>query len=307
MLGTTFASTLPFLKYLRPANSPFLIIVFVGIIAITNSGQLNINEVSSYFFYIPIYIVLISTTLMSFAYKPADADILLKQDSEEYNEKIAETDNLFKFSRSVGLSASIVSLYLLFYIKPSGFIFILTYIFIAINLIVFSVYLFFRTIQEESPSKSGVFQIAFLTAGFLVGGVSLANKTNIWDGHLWTSCSAVVVLDRDESKKKFNEAKILADQGSGVDYGVDEYETLDEYLAGLSFFSDKYEDKDNCTDVVSEDYERDYLIFNVDKTIHYLDWQFISYIILFICWTSYMLFWIIRLKDILKISVTISD
>lgn len=304
MLGTTFASALPFLNYLRPANSPFLIIVFVGILAITNSGELAIVGMSEYFFYIPIYVVLLSTTFMSFFYNPPDADELIDNKSEDYKEKLIETDNLFKFSRSIGLSASIVSLYLLFkyYGYGQGFIFILTYSFIITNLIVFSIYLFFRTIQEESPNNTAIFQIAFLTAGFLVGGVSLANKTNVWDEHFWTSCTATVALDREKSNEIFLQSK-NSNQGY---YMLKKYDSLDDYLKGLQILEKPDYENSDCTTVNSEDINESGLIYKIDIKTHVLDWQFISYIVLFLCWLSYILFWIIRLKDILRVKIHIA-
>ena len=165
-VGTALAAFAPFLEYFRPTRSPYLLVVLFGLGGLIAASWMFQSELSLRFEYfllaIPIVVVLTVLTLFVFFHTTtASADLT----SEQIDEQL-------KFSRSICISTGILCLVIGCWRAATepleNWIFNLHYIFCIIQIVAFVVYSAARLRYEEPSTSLNHFQIALVTASFLV-------------------------------------------------------------------------------------------------------------------------------------------
>ena len=288
---TLFGPLLPFLNYLRPTKSPFLLIAIIVIFCLVAPSAEMIRGSKGWLYHMPIYYLIFLTIVLSFKYEPPEANINYENDKLEQEEiDRIEIEHQFKFSRSFCVGIGLLAMYALFREKYTGneFWFIIFYLSLILHLIVFGLYLIFRTIREENVKKYSIFQIGFLSGLFMLGSI-LCYKKGVWhDDSLLYNC-----------------------QGT--------YEVVVEDAANQSRYKSQYggvlrrkkqikEELKKCIDSPKFQNQQGYIL-EVDPVTYKkaIDWKVISAFILLISWAVYMIFWIIRLKNIVSFNVTVKD
>jgi len=173
----------PFLDYLRPTKSPFLVIQLVAVlvtcykVTATNPSAAALDSPR---FFVPIFVLVCALVPLSFIRRDhLSSDAQSSQADDHINNSKYENDldSVFKFSRALCLASSIVMLFFYFQNPPvdnaySSF----AYGMIIVQMTTFLLYTALRHFKGEDISNINLFQIAFITAVFFVGSTYLATK-----------------------------------------------------------------------------------------------------------------------------------
>ena len=164
-VGSALAALAPFVEYLRPARSPYLLVVIFGIIGLVSSAALfherYWDRTEYYFLFIPLAIVLILLTVFSFVHKVQSGANLSDEDVDEQ----------LKFSRSICISSAILCLVFgCWRISATlpDWVFYFHYFVCTVQIAAFIVYSAARLRYEELVTSLNHFQIALVTSAYLV-------------------------------------------------------------------------------------------------------------------------------------------
>lgn len=159
------ASLLPFFDYFRPARSPYLIVVLVGIIGLISASylfqkQIDVDRGSYWYFAaIPSLSVLVLLTLFTFLHAPEQG-----QEVEE------DFDSQLRFSRSICISSALICLVIgsiEFAHQTNDTIFYLLVFSCVWQIVVFVLYAAARLKRSEPSTSLNHFQISLITASYL--------------------------------------------------------------------------------------------------------------------------------------------
>ncbi|MCP4254609.1 MAG: hypothetical protein GY775_14645 [Candidatus Scalindua sp.] len=146
----------PFIEYLRPAKSPYLLMVIFGIVAIILTGKFFHESDKWLMLATPQFIALI--VFFAFAYYGKDK-----------HTEIVQEDQL-KFSRALSIAVALICLaFGAKEVEKYDALFYIIYVICVFQLVIFSIYTAARLIQEENPSSFNFFQFSCITSAFLVG------------------------------------------------------------------------------------------------------------------------------------------
>lgn len=164
-VGSALAALAPFVEYLRPARSPYLLVVIFGVIGLVSSAGLFHerfwDRTEYYFLFVPLAIVLILLTVFSFMHKVQSGANLSDEDVDEQ----------LKFSRSICISSAILCLVFGGWRVAEtllDWVFYFHYFVCTIQIVVFIVYSAARLRYEEFVTSLNHFQIALVTSAYLV-------------------------------------------------------------------------------------------------------------------------------------------
>lgn len=164
-VGSALAALAPFVEYLRPARSPYLLVVIFGIIGLVSSAGLFHERFQDrteyYFLFVPLAIVLILLTVFSFIHKVKSGTSLSDEDVDEQ----------LKFSRSICISSAILCLVFgCWRISATlpDWVFYFHYFVCTVQIATFIVYSAARLRYEELVTSLNHFQIALVTSAYLV-------------------------------------------------------------------------------------------------------------------------------------------
>ncbi|MEM7208638.1 MAG: hypothetical protein AAF434_12505 [Pseudomonadota bacterium] len=152
----TIAAFGPFIEYLRPAKSPYLLMVIFGTIATITTSFYFQTEHEWLMLIIPQFIALV--VFNSFAYFGRD----------EHTED--EQEEQLRFSRAVSIAAALMCL--AFGAKEvlgRDALFNVNYLACIFQLAIFVIYAAARLYKEEKPENFNFFQFSFITSVYLVG------------------------------------------------------------------------------------------------------------------------------------------
>ena len=164
-VGSALAALAPFVEYLRPARSPYLLVVIFGIIGLVSSAGLFHerfwDRTEYYFLFVPLAIVLILLTVFSFMHRVQTGANLSDEDVDEQ----------LKFSRSICISSAILCLVFGCWrvaVSLSDWVFYFHYIVCTVQIVSFTIYSAARLRYEELVTSLNHFQIALVTSAYLV-------------------------------------------------------------------------------------------------------------------------------------------
>jgi hypothetical protein len=176
-------------EHFKPSRSPYLLSGLLSILALNLVAGLSNSEDLFLLVFIPVGIIFTFLSVLCFYFHPSS---LNAEESEELKKLRSEMNDQFKFSRTICLSGGILILaYLVMRALghgmfsttgihltpiPTGLFFWIAYAASVIHLLIFSCYIFFRNVQEESVVKISLFQITFFTLATLVGFVFATKK-----------------------------------------------------------------------------------------------------------------------------------
>jgi len=175
----------PFLDYLRPTKSPYLVIQFVAVLVTcykVTHVDATPDKLDSPGFFLPIFVLVIAIVPLSFLRR----DHLDKNDSsaqpvnkeQVINSKYEnDLDGVFKFSRALCLASAVIMLLIYFQTTPvDNWYATIAYTMIIAQMTTFLLYTVFRHFKGEDVSNINLFQIAFITAVFFVGSSYLSTQ-----------------------------------------------------------------------------------------------------------------------------------
>lgn len=240
-LASTIGAILPFLNYLRPSKSPYLLISIVLSILLVIYGSEYQGNLYDFLYRAPIYGTLLFILYMSFRFVPEELEIIKNEkDAEKIAEIQREMDAQYKFSRSIIICASLIAIFSVFSSGQFGhFLHFAFYTSVIINIALFYLYMFFRNIKEENPFKYAIFQISFMMSTFIIASSFILAMVDIFDQRLF-----------------FNTI-----------------EAVDDVTGDVQLLS------------------------------VYFDWRVIDFLVIWFCWLCYQIFWIFRLRSIIKLSI----
>ena len=185
-ISSAIGAILPFLNYLRPSKSPYLLISLVVAIILVSYEQNYGAELFNIMARLPVYFILIFIVFMSFRFVPEEIVHLREErDEEKIKEIESEIESQYKFSRSIIISCSLIAIYLIFSRKNfNNLMSLLFYTSILINLLIFIGYMFLRNIKEESPAKYAIFQISFMMSTFIIASALIVGNIGFQDGSI---------------------------------------------------------------------------------------------------------------------------
>jgi hypothetical protein len=172
----------PFLDYLRPTKSPYLIIQFVAVFVICYkiTRQPVAAALDSPQFFLPIFLLVLALIPLSFMRRD---QIVQNEPPPEGAAQIAnpkfenDLDSVFKFSRALCLASAVVMLFVYFQNPPSdNWYATVAYAMIILQMATFLLYTAIRHFKGEDLSNVNLFQIAFITAVFFAGATYLATQ-----------------------------------------------------------------------------------------------------------------------------------
>lgn len=275
MLGpvtATFSAFAPFFEHFKPSRSPYLVTSIFSISALTIFGESedSIERFKIWAFLVPIYACLFVLFVLSFYYRTSQSSTISPE----------EISDQFKFSRSLGVSVAVVLLYYVSIqdqnIDPLAWS--ILYVCIIFYFSTFMLYMIFRNIREENPSNIAIFQVAFMTAGFLIGGTLVGAKVNLSDQDLLYDCHYKVNFNYIDSDS--------VEQSFGADYddcnGNQRLESAHSEYGQISNYTASYPQKRLSVKLVTAAY-------------------------LLVLWFFYQIFWVRRLMSITVISFRIED
>ncbi len=173
-----FASFIqPFLEYLRPTKSPYLVLMFaaVTVLCLTVSSRTSLQADRPEIVLIIYVLMACIVPLSLFDPKtkgqksaPAEGSIVAEVvDNSKYEN---DFDAVMKFSRALNLACPIIMLYFYLDVTLHGFFAVAGYSLILAQMITFFLYISWRHFHaEEVLTSSNTFQIAFITATLFVG------------------------------------------------------------------------------------------------------------------------------------------
>lgn len=191
----------PFLDYLRPTKSPYLVVAFAAVMVI--GFVLNTTDPDKLYrpeFFLPIYILLMAIIPLSLNTQRRNGKSALDplavteppnlldpaKDGAVENETVNnpkfenDLDSVFKFSRAFGLAAGVVMMYVYFVNnRPWNVFTIFGYTIILVHMTTFLIYMIFRHFRGEEISNANLFQIAFITVTLLCGATYSALKVDV--------------------------------------------------------------------------------------------------------------------------------
>ena len=178
-VGSALAALAPFIEYLRPARSPYILVVIFGIIGLVSSAGLFHkrfwDRTEYYFLFVPLAIVLILLTIFSFMHKVQSGAGLSDEDVDEQ----------LKFSRSICISSAILCLVFgCWRIAETLFdwIFYFHYFVCTVQITTFIVYSAARLKYEELVTSLNHFQIALVTSAYLVAATVCVGLVELAQG-----------------------------------------------------------------------------------------------------------------------------
>ncbi len=175
----------PFLDYLRPTKSPYLVIQFVAVLVTCFKVTHQDPDPASYDvprFFLPIFLLVLALVPLSFIRRDflaqAQSNATSDSSTEVINSKYEnDLDSVFKFSRALCLASAVVMLFVYFQNPPAdNWYATIAYAMIIVQMITFLLYTAFRHFKGEDLSNVNLFQIAFITAVFFVGSAFLGTQ-----------------------------------------------------------------------------------------------------------------------------------
>lgn len=184
-MGAIAGFMAPFLDYLRPTKSPYLVIQFVAVLVTcykVTSGDPSAADLDIPKFFIPIFLLVCAIVPLSFIRRdhPAQGDLSqpTEAESQVINSKFEnDLDSVFKFSRALCLASAVVMLFVYFR-KPSvdNWYAVIAYVMIIVQMGTFLLYTAVRHFKGEDIYNVNLFQIACITAVFFVGAAYLGTQ-----------------------------------------------------------------------------------------------------------------------------------
>lgn len=183
----------PFLDYLRPTKSPYLVVIFVAVVVLSiKVGSSKPADLDRPDFFVPIFLMIAITVALSLLFRRKAAEEVptgatttetLPGDTtgQISNAKYEnDLDGVFKFSRALCLAAAAVMLYVYVDKKLSDNLFVqISYAMILVQMATFLTYMTFRHFKDEDLSNMNIFQVAFITAVFFAGSTYIATKIDM--------------------------------------------------------------------------------------------------------------------------------
>lgn len=178
--GTALAALAPFVEYLRPKRSPYLLVVFFGIAGVVLGSGLFQERFDDrhefYLLFVPVAGVLLLLTFFSFMHSVLSGGDLPAE----------EVDEQLKFSRSICISMAIMCLVLGCWVASErlpDWVFYFHYAVCILQILVFVVYSAARLKYEEPASGLNNFQIALVTTLYLIAATICMGLINfgVWD------------------------------------------------------------------------------------------------------------------------------
>lgn len=152
----TIAAFGPFIEYLRPAKSPYLLMVIFGTVTTVLTSMFFKTNDEWLMLIVPQYIALI--VFNTFAYLGR----------EEHTE--SEQEEQLRFSRAVSIAAALMCLAVgAKEVIGKDALFNFNYFACLFQLVVFSIYAAARLYKEEKSINFNFFQFSFITSAYLVG------------------------------------------------------------------------------------------------------------------------------------------
>lgn len=173
MAFSTFASLTPLIDYLRPAKSPYLLMVLCGAVAtVATSQNFDLGEKWARLI-VPQFAALIVFTV--FAYVGRDEHTLEEQEDQ------------LRFSRAVSIAAALLCLAFGSYAIddrefPVDWPFEVNFWACVLQLVVFASYSATRLFKEDKASNFNFFQFSFITSAYLVAATYCLTKLD-FDEH----------------------------------------------------------------------------------------------------------------------------
>jgi len=152
----TIAAFGPFIEYLRPAKSPYLLMIIFGTVTSVLTANFFTKEDEWLMLAAPQFLALVA--FFAFAYYGRDGHTDVEQEEQ------------LRFSRAVSIAAALMCLALgSKSVSGKDALFNLNYAVCIFQLGVFSIYAAARLFKEEKISDFNFFQFSFITSVFLVG------------------------------------------------------------------------------------------------------------------------------------------
>lgn len=224
----------PFLEYLRPTKSPYLLIVMSAVMVMcvyihdhTKVGRFNYGSTYAPELFLPIYLVIICVIPLSFIVRDASKPpTTVNSDSLDAKQiippsSIGETsistepptlanakyendlDSVFKFSRAIGIASALIMAYVYVESRRIWDIFSITgYSIIILQIVTFMLYMTVRQFHGEDLTDTNVFQIAFITTTLFCGATYTALKTDTNTSELFYRCHEMHISVIGQLKEK---------------------------------------------------------------------------------------------------------
>jgi len=165
----TIAAFGPFIEYLRPAKSPYLLMIIFGTVTSILTANIFKKEDEWLMLAVPQFIALVA--FFAFAYYGRDGHTDIEQEEQ------------LRFSRAVSIVAALMCLVLgSKSVGSKDALFNLNYAVCIFQLGVFSIYAAARLFKEEKTSDFNFFQFSFITSVFLVGATFSTSNLGNSDG-----------------------------------------------------------------------------------------------------------------------------
>jgi hypothetical protein len=212
----------PFLDYLRPTKSPYLVLMFacVSVLCLSVYGrppaQADRPEVMLVIYCLMGFIVFLSLREPVKVKQSgnAESNLTVALDQTINNAKYEnDFDAVMKFSRALNLACPIILLYFYLDTRLQGFFSVVGYLIILAQMLTFMTYIWWRHFHdEEGQITLNTFQIAFITATLFVGatytGLKLTKDkeaaADIWETapRLFVYCRDGEIIFKDHTARK---------------------------------------------------------------------------------------------------------
>ncbi len=177
----------PFIEYLRPAKSPYLLMILFGTVSLNLTALFFQVSDDWLMLAAPQFLALVVFSI--FAYYGRD------ENPDENQE-----DQL-KFARAVGISTAVMCLAVgSKSVEKAELLFNTNYFACILQLGVFSIYAATRLVREEQSSEFNFFQFSLVTSVFLIGATYAISQIKITDD----SYTQIIIKNGDSSISKID-------------------------------------------------------------------------------------------------------
>lgn len=287
-------------NYFKPSKSPYLIVLGALGYVLTRTEWQDEDGVKTLtppaVWDIVMYPVLIAglvVVILSFYFVPIELKLWQEKSDKEKEAVQEDIENQFKFARSVGVATGILSLYIIgSEARAADIWFYLMYGAALLQLAVFLFYLAIRNFKEEQPAKILIFQIAVMTCAFLLFSTLNFKHATPGDGAILSNCEAQ--FEPIEKKSLLPEPTENATD--------DEREKIVETNSKIETFNSGLTKRDCSTASPTLINGSSYRYID-SSLVGHIDWPAVNFLYCLAIWAVYFLFWIVRLRSILKIEI----